>query len=26
VDVKEAHLEVRDKEYYLMHKACKDSE
>jgi hypothetical protein len=26
VDVKESHLEVRDNEYYLMHKACATQE
>lgn len=26
VEVKEAHIEIRDKEYYLMHTECKDSE
>jgi hypothetical protein len=26
VDTADAHIEIRDKEYYLMHKACKAQE
>jgi hypothetical protein len=26
VEIKEAHIEIRNKEHYLMHAACKDSE
>jgi hypothetical protein len=26
VVIKEAHIEIRDKEYYLMHSACKAQE
>lgn len=26
VEVEDAHIEIRDKEYYLMHKTCKAQE